>query len=500
MKSILLIICSVFLQLIFAHGQCKYYCEDLLAGIDPCGGDINTNQKGQFIIYSNDYEFDITWLKLREEPMIFEFIDFQFTLYGPFDVCGNISTCEEDIGSNAIAYTEQIHLEQADVINDQLNIASVGQMTDYQLMPGRYVWNLKILNKIWDCSYFLPTTNYSDEEWHFGQFIETNNLHCPGSNTGLSINHYELCDAYYSICGQSTNEMSFTLPNGPNEVWLGTVITAASNFSLIYNTNDQLESCLLNQPFQVDVFGPFGECINPCTAIVNNAPTTVISSNGAALISLNTQNAAPSFYLFRLSLGETTCGPCQQIFNYSISNAVCQWPSESAIIENECEDCLPGTVLEPEKKYVVGGWVKQDDHMPWVQVMERPVIELWGVGTNGLTQLAAVSAEQGDPIVEGWQLIETEFEVPQGITEFEIRLKSLGGISYFDDIRLFPANGSMKCYVYDPVSLRFVSELDERHFATFYEYDEEGRLMRIKKETERGIMTIQESKSSTVKR
>ena len=31
-----------------------------------------------------------------------------------------------------------------------------------------------------------------------------------------------------------------------------------------------------------------------------------------------------------------------------------------------------------------------------------------------------------------------------------------------------------------------VAELDERHFATFYEYDNEGRLVRVKKETERG--------------
>jgi YD repeat-containing protein len=79
-------------------------------------------------------------------------------------------------------------------------------------------------------------------------------------------------------------------------------------------------------------------------------------------------------------------------------------------------------------------------------------------------------------------------------------LNSLDDEIYFDDVRMFPYDGSMKCYVYDPENLRFVAELDERHFATFYEYDEEGRLTRIKKETERGIMTIQESKTSTVKR
>jgi YD repeat-containing protein len=50
--------------------------------------------------------------------------------------------------------------------------------------------------------------------------------------------------------------------------------------------------------------------------------------------------------------------------------------------------------------------------------------------------------------------------------------------------------------VYDPVNLRFTAELDERHFATFYEYDNEGRLVRVKKETERGVMTIQETRQN----
>ena len=57
----------------------------------------------------------------------------------------------------------------------------------------------------------------------------------------------------------------------------------------------------------------------------------------------------------------------------------------------------------------------------------------------------------------------------------------------------------MKSYVYDPVNMRLSAELDERHFATFYEYDEEGKLKRLKKETEKGVMTIQETKSNSAK-
>jgi len=71
--------------------------------------------------------------------------------------------------------------------------------------------------------------------------------------------------------------------------------------------------------------------------------------------------------------------------------------------------------------------------------------------------------------------------------------------AYFDDIRIHPFNGNMKSFVYDPITQRLMAELDENNYATFYEYDKEGGLVRVKKETEKGVYTIQEtrSKSST---
>ena len=53
----------------------------------------------------------------------------------------------------------------------------------------------------------------------------------------------------------------------------------------------------------------------------------------------------------------------------------------------------------------------------------------------------------------------------------------------------------MKSFVYDPVSLRLMAELDANNYATFYEYDDQGNLIRVKKETERGIVTLKESRS-----
>ena len=70
---------------------------------------------------------------------------------------------------------------------------------------------------------------------------------------------------------------------------------------------------------------------------------------------------------------------------------------------------------------------------------------------------------------------------------------------YFDDLRIQPFNSSQKAYVYDPVSLKLMAELDENNYATFYEYDDDGTLIRVKKETERGVQTIKETRSALIK-
>jgi YD repeat-containing protein len=152
--------------------------------------------------------------------------------------------------------------------------------------------------------------------------------------------------------------------------------------------------------------------------------------------------------------------------------------------------------LLPEKKYIITAWVHDPDLPISSETITNAEIRVvFNAGT-----VFGGDAQPSGPIIDGWQQIECEFTTPTTFYDFNIELNSLDDEIYFDDVRMFPYDGSMKCYVYDPENLRFVAELDERHFATFYEYDEEGRLTRIKKETERGIMTIQESKTSTVKR
>jgi PA14 domain-containing protein len=106
-------------------------------------------------------------------------------------------------------------------------------------------------------------------------------------------------------------------------------------------------------------------------------------------------------------------------------------------------------------------------------------------------------------IIEGWQRYEVPFTVPNNASTMQLSLNNLnssGGLPvFFDDIRVEPFNSNLKSFVYNSSNLRLMSELDENNYATFYEYDDDGTLTRVKKETEQGIKTITETRSALQK-
>lgn len=183
---------------------------------------------------------------------------------------------------------------------------------------------------------------------------------------------------------------------------------------------------------------------------------------------------------------------------YSCSSTITFNISEGELLCNDslpCENCIGSFAPEPGQKYLVSTWVKEDGAIPSKTSYTYP--EVYIEFPSVTTTLGPFTSE--GVIIDGWQKVEEEFEIPSGATDMILRLECSSGDCYFDDIRIFPYDGSMKSYVYDPTTLRLVAELDERNYATFYEYDEEGKLVRIKKETERGVMTIQENKTSITK-
>jgi len=110
-----------------------------------------------------------------------------------------------------------------------------------------------------------------------------------------------------------------------------------------------------------------------------------------------------------------------------------------------------------------------------------------------------VSLQKTGNRIEGWQRYESVVDIPVDATIMYVRLKGAGRTVYVDDVRVQPYNSNMKAYAYDPVSLRLMAELDENNYAGFYEYDDDGTLIRVKKETEKGILTVKETRSALLK-
>jgi hypothetical protein len=147
-------------------------------------------------------------------------------------------------------------------------------------------------------------------------------------------------------------------------------------------------------------------------------------------------------------------------------------------------------------KYIFSAWVREDTACnPITYVNDSIKINV----TNDYGSFDFVLYPEGK-IIEGWQRYEGVFNINYPGTTLSISLYAKDVDCYFDDLRIHPFNSNMKSFVFDDRSLRLMAELDENNFATFYEYDDSGILIRVKKETDRGIMTIKESRSKNVRK
>jgi hypothetical protein len=160
-----------------------------------------------------------------------------------------------------------------------------------------------------------------------------------------------------------------------------------------------------------------------------------------------------------------------------------------------CYDCISSFAPIPGKKYLVSAWAKENNAPQSKTSYNYPSIDILYPSISG----SAGPFSPSGNIIDGWQRIEGVFTIPATTTDLTLRLNCSTSDCYYDDVRVLPFDGSMKSYVYDPVNMRLVAELDERNYATLYEYDEEGKLIRVKKETENGKMTIKENRDNTKK-
>ncbi|MBS1561139.1 MAG: hypothetical protein JSS89_06005 [Bacteroidetes bacterium] len=120
------------------------------------------------------------------------------------------------------------------------------------------------------------------------------------------------------------------------------------------------------------------------------------------------------------------------------------------------------------------------------------------LGSSSITTRSVVA------YVNGWRLI--EWTVPASHTSISTNgvvavkfAKSGSDDIYIDDIRVQPMSSEATCYVYDHNTLRLVAQFDDQHFAALYKYNDEGQLIRKERETERGIVPLQEAQYNTPK-
>ena len=189
----------------------------------------------------------------------------------------------------------------------------------------------------------------------------------------------------------------------------------------------------------------------------------------------------PSYNLF----------PDDASFTYP-NTVTCSIPSVTPDKTNN--QLIDKVALIPGKQMLFSYWVKEGLAACNCSTYSNNGIS---ITTNSKTTTMVTTASQVGPIIEGWQRKEYVFTVPTDCSTLSFGLSNSSTSDvYFDDLRLLPFNGNMKSFVYDPASLRLVAELDDNNYATLYEYDDDGTLVRVKKETTKGVQTIKETRSA----
>jgi hypothetical protein len=221
---------------------------------------------------------------------------------------------------------------------------------------------------------------------------------------------------------------------------------------------------------------------------------TSFSHSGKSSLRLSGQddNAALSFQLTDIADEDDSVAG----LNFSTNPNSCA-PYTPVLKEIKTSNTILLPVFSPLKgqRMVISAWVREEQQCNCSSYQNNRIVVAFSGGSG-----SSVIFKPSGSIIEGWQRYESVFDIPGNESLFTVSLEATGSTPvYFDDVRVHPFNSNMKSFVYDPGTLRLMAELDENNYATFYEYDDEGTLIRLKKETERGIKTIKETRSALVK-
>lgn len=149
--------------------------------------------------------------------------------------------------------------------------------------------------------------------------------------------------------------------------------------------------------------------------------------------------------------------------------------------------------LEPGKEYVYSFWVNMESSVGKKMDYENYL----NIALRSDGSAISHTVEYKSPVINGWQQYSVRFTYNNSTNKFapiEIDFSGLQYVAFIDDVRISPAKGGIKSYVYDFSNYRLAAVLDERNFATFYYYSSEGDLFLTKVETEEGVHTVSENR------
>jgi len=160
--------------------------------------------------------------------------------------------------------------------------------------------------------------------------------------------------------------------------------------------------------------------------------------------------------------------------------------------------CIPGFAPTPGD-YIIGAWVKVGLNLDTAVTYDNVEITTTVNYVGGNT---VYNFTPSGPIIDGWQRIEGEFNIPSNGISVEISLDNNDGteFAFFDDLRIHPFLAGMTTTVYDPKTLLPLATHDGYNFTTFYNYDENLNQVRVRVETIEGIKTVSEVESGGQKR
>lgn len=159
-------------------------------------------------------------------------------------------------------------------------------------------------------------------------------------------------------------------------------------------------------------------------------------------------------------------------------------------------------------RYVANFWVKSEAYgngATFKSDYDAIIPEVKVAPISGPVVPLPIKYQNRSPLIDGWMRIEIEFDLGGVTNPRDVQITIKNQLSnyqdaYIDDLRIHPFHASMATYVYDPVTLKLMAQGDANGYCTFYQYDNrEGALKSVKRETERGIVTLQSSESHASK-